>query len=62
MIAILIIVIILLTVTLVYTFDKIGKQEEHLEGYRLMVLEWHSYLAVKQHGEDFELWNEELRE
>lgn len=60
MIAILIIVIILMGAILAYTFDRIGRQEQSLEGYRTLVLEWYLYLHNKEHSEDFEMWRKEL--
>jgi hypothetical protein len=58
----LILVIIILTVRTVYLEFQRSDQEKVLEGYRLMVLEWYSYLQTKQHGEDFLLWRKELDE
>jgi hypothetical protein len=41
---------------------RLMEQEEHLEGYRILVLEWYHYLHNKEFSEDFEMWRNELGE
>ena len=40
---------------------RLMDQEESLESYRLLVLEWYDYLHNKEYSEDFELWRDELK-
>ena len=60
MTGILIFALIAMAVRLVYLEFIRHDQEEHLEKYRTLVLEWYHYLHNKEHSEDFEMWRKEL--
>jgi hypothetical protein len=62
MTGILILALIVLAVRIVYLEFTRHDQEESLESYRILVLEWYLYLHNKEHSEDFEMWRAELND